>query len=84
MGMMHLKTKKSFIFNSPKTKINQVYIQGFSWYSGVKKHRLGYKTNHLIPYRQITSICFEIRIVHINTLYGQKGEFENVKILVVL
>jgi hypothetical protein len=42
---------------------------------------MGFKSafKGLIMYRQITSICLEIRTEHINALYGQKGEFENVK-----
>jgi len=37
------------------------------------------KTNHLMLYREIFAVCFEIHTKHINTLCGQNVEFVNVQ-----
>jgi len=37
------------------------------------------KTSRLMLYREIIAVCSEIHTKHINTLCGQKVEFENAK-----
>jgi len=40
------------------------------------------KTSQFMLYREITAVCSEINAKHINALYGQNGEFLNVKLVV--
>ena len=40
------------------------------------------KTNHLILYREIITVCSEIHVKHVNTLSGQNVEFFNVDVVV--
>jgi len=59
--------------------INLNYIYRSCPYRAVNTPRIGYKTNRLMLYREITAVCSEIRTKHINTLCGQNVEFLHVR-----
>ena len=40
------------------------------------------KTNQLVLYREIITVCSEIHTKHINTVFGQNVELPNVKLAV--
>ena len=48
----------------------------FSPYRAVNKLRLGYKTIHLMLYREIIAVCSESHTKHTNTLSGNNEECE--------
>ena len=65
-----------------KIKINLNIIQIFSSYRPVNTHRLGYKANRLMTYREIIAVFSEIHKKPIIALCGPKVRCVNVKLVV--
>jgi len=64
-----------------KTNLRSI-LGSFCPYRAVNTLPLGYKSSHLIMYREIIAVCSQIHTKHINTVYGQNVELLNVKLVV--
>jgi hypothetical protein len=60
-------------------KLAMCYIETLNLYRAVNTHRLGYKNQPFMLYREIIAVFSEFHTKHTNTLYGQNVELLNVK-----